>query len=335
MENMSLFEYVNCNLCDADDTELVFIATDNQFHLDGRFNVVRCKRCGLIYVNPRPTQKETKFYYPKERYYSCQESCERKGFDQRMKSLIRQSLPGYNEKISIMSWVIGRAIGTILQRQIDIVVPFKKDGKILDAGCGNGDMIGWMKEYGWETYGVDISREACEQAKKQGLDVFCGELQDAHFSSDFFDVITVNHVLEHVHNPLALLKECNRILKKDGLLIVDCPNFGCFDSRLFGESWQQVDVPRHLYHFTWDTLNKTLNVAGFEVSKWKFKLPLPLCDRVSIKLYKENNESISSKHLLRRLILKGSLFKLIKYFFSKDRGPRFSVNLTAYASKPL
>jgi len=230
---------------------------------------------------------------------------------------------------------MGRAIGAILLRQIDIVVPFKKDGKILDVGCGNGEMIGWMKEYGWKTYGVDTSREACEQAEKQGLDVFCGELQDAHFSSDFFDVITVNHVLEHVHNPLALLKECNRILKKDGLFIVDCPNFGCSDSRLFREYWQQVDAPRHLYHFTRDTLNKILNAAGFEVHKWKFKFPFPVYDRVSIKFYKEDNEGVSSKHLLRRLILKDSLFKLIKYFLSKDRGSRFSVNLTAYASKSL
>lgn len=269
---MTPFEYTNCNLCDADDTELVFIASDNQFHLNGQFKLVKCKRCGLIYVNPRPTQKEIKFYYPKQRYYSCQEPCQKKHFDQRIKSLIRQSLPGYNKRINIMRWVMGRAIGAILLRQIDIVVPFKKGGKILDVGCGNGEMIGWMKECGWETYGTDISREACEQAEKHGLDVFCGELRDA---------------------------------------------------------------PRHLYHFTRDTLNKILNAAGFEVHKWKFKFPFPVYDHVSIKFYKENNEGISSKHLLRRSILKDPLFKLIKYFLSKDRGPRFSVNLTAYASKSL
>ncbi len=327
-------EYVNCNVCEIDEIELLFVATDNQFHVDGQFNVVKCKRCGLVYVNPRPSREEIKFYYPEKKYYSYQEPDKKKGLDQRIKSLVRQNLPGYNKKVSIVKWLMGGVIGAIVLRQINIIVPFKENGRILDVGCGNGETIGWMREYGWETYGVEISKEACEQAKKQGLEVFCGELKQAYFPPDFFDAITVNHVLEHVYNPLALLKECNRILKKDGLLIVNMPNFGCFDSRLFREYWYAVDTPRHLYHFTRNTLNKILNVAGFEVNEWKFKFPYPLYDCISVRFYKENNQGVSSRHLVG-LMLKASLFKLIKYILSKNRGPKFSVNLTAYASKSL
>lgn len=325
-------EYVNCNLCGADETELLFVAEENQFQLGGHFNVVKCKKCGLVYVNPRPTPENMGFYYPEGKYYTHCEPSKNIPPRHRIKRLIIGSLPGYDIKTRRFKKLLGTILRKFLAEQVSIIIPFKKSGRILDIGCGNGDMIGWMKEYGWETYGVEISKAACEQASKQSLEVFCGELQDANFSSGFFDVITINQVLEHIHNPLALLKECHRILKKDGLLVVGCPNFECFDSKLFGKDWSALQVPTHLYHFTQNTLHKILRNTGFEVQKWKFKDPIPLYERASINIYRMSNKGMTVKDLFK-LILKASLFKWITWLINKNRGPEFSVNLTAYAFK--
>ena len=329
---LSALEYINCNLCGTDESELVFVANENQFHIDGHFNVVKCKKCGLVYVNPRPTRENIGTYYPEGKYYTHCEPSNSKPLRHKIKRLVIMSISGYDTKIGRFKKLLGSILEKFLSGQICNIVPFKENGKILDVGCGNGEMIGWMKEYGWKTYGVEISKEAYEQAKRQGIEVFLGELQDAFFPSDFFDVITANQVLEHVYKPLALLRECNRILKKDGLLIVGCPNFNSFDSKLFGKDWSALQVPTHLYHFTPLTLNRILNTAGFEINKWKFKVPFPLYDKLSLKIYKENNKNNFLMHLLK-LILKASLFKGIRWFFSTNRGSKFSVNLNVYASK--
>ncbi|MDP3024955.1 MAG: class I SAM-dependent methyltransferase [candidate division Zixibacteria bacterium] len=329
---LSTSEYVNCNICGIDEAELVFVAKENQFNLDGHFKIVKCKKCGLVYVNPRPTKENIGFYYPEGKYYTHCEPSKNKPLRHKIKRLVIRSIPGYDTKTGRFKKLLGTILEKFLSGQICNIVPFKENGKILDVGCGNGEMIGWMEEYGWKTYGVEISKEACEQAEKQGIQVFYGELQNAHFPSEFFDVITANQVLEHVYDPLALLKECNRILKEDGLLIIGCPNFGCFDSRLFSKDWSALQVPTHLYHFTPSTLNRILKTAGFEINKWKFKIPFPFCDQPSIKIYKENNKNIYLIHLLK-LILKAFLFKGIKWIFSTNRGSKFSVNLNVYASK--
>jgi SAM-dependent methyltransferase len=225
---------------------------------------------------------------------------------------------------------LGKILGIILLPQIDIVIPFKEKGRILDIGCGSGKTIGWMKEYGWELLGVDIAINACKVAEEQGLKTFCGNLHDAKYASGYFDVIILNHSLEHMYDPLSLLRECGRILKNKGLLIVAVPNFGCLESRLFGASWFQIDAPRHLYHFTRDTLNKLLNAAGFQVDRWKSKIRLPLDHLSSIRNSTTLDEGSTPS---RKQVLKLSLVILFKYILSGNKWSEFSINLVTYASK--
>lgn len=325
-------EYANCNLCGADNTELLFTVSENRFRLGGSFSLVRCKRCGLVYLNPRPTKEGIAVFYPKDRYHPPGKSSRSVPLGQRVKDLVIKSLPGYDAKTSTLRKLLGMFLGTFLSGQIDIIVPVRPNGRILDVGCGDGQVIGWMKEYGWKTYGVDVSKEACEQAASRGVSVSCGELQEADYPQDFFDAIVIHHTLEHLHNPLVLLKECFRILNKEGDLIIDAPNFECFQSQLFGPSWFAIDAPRHLYHFTQDTLGKMLTIAGFRINKWKFQFPFPFRESASLRFYMDGNKKTIFLSFLRRW-LEANCFVIFRYILGKNRGPRFSINLTVYASK--
>lgn len=325
-----MVEYASCSLCGGDSTELVFEVEEQITGDHEKFRIVKCKRCGLVYVNPRPCKGDITSYYPAETYDAHQLVGQRRNFRRCLKTLVWESLPGYSRRTGIFKRILGRLLGAILLRHVEIVVPFKENGRILDVGCGNGELIGWMKEYGWDTYGVDVGKKACEIAEKQGLKAFCGRLHEAGYPPEYFDVIAISHVLEHVHDPLALLRECNRVLKEDGLLILAAPNFGCFDCQLFGKSWYGIDAPRHLYHFTLDTLDAILNCAGFQVSKWKTKLRVPFYHTSSIKSYRRANPGFLPSC---SVLFKASVGKFIKYILNKNRGTEFSINLVAYASK--
>lgn len=93
-------------------------------------------------------------------------------------------------------------------------------GRPLDVGCGNGAYIDQMRQLGWDVVGIEPDGEAASTAMKSGLNVFRGSLEDAKFPAEHFDIVTMNHVIEHVANPAILLKECRRVLKPVGRLVV-------------------------------------------------------------------------------------------------------------------
>jgi len=142
----------------------------------------------------------------------------------------------------------------------------KEPGRILDVGCGAGHFLNGMKLRGWQTFGIEVSEGAAAYARERfGLEVHVGELEEAEFPAACFDVITLWHVLEHLHDPLATLMEINRLLKDDGLLVFAIPNWESVDARLFGEFWVGLDVPRHLYVFARPALESLLFEAGFKI----------------------------------------------------------------------
>jgi SAM-dependent methyltransferase len=107
-----------------------------------------------------------------------------------------------------------------------------------------------MREKGWTVAGVEVDPKAVEQARAQyGLEVFCGEVQEAHLPGAAYDAITLRHVIEHVPDPVALLKHCRKLLKPGGLLVVVTPNTESLGYKQFGPHWMGLDVPRHLMLF--------------------------------------------------------------------------------------
>lgn len=229
-------EHVKCDLCGSDDDSLLFTATDMNQSKKGSFNIVRCKKCGLVYVNPSPTKQEIGKFYPKA--YFLGPANAKSGIDKYQYEKMKK------------------------------IKKFKKAGKILDVGCGAGYFLAVAKKNGWQTYGVEVSKIAADYAEKKfGIKVFTGELLQANYPDEYFDVVTLWHVLAHLPNPSETLAEINRILKKDGLLVLTVPNISGFQAKIFKEFWFHLDVPRHLYFFELGTLKQILRKNGFKVLK--------------------------------------------------------------------
>ncbi|MEM2676114.1 MAG: class I SAM-dependent methyltransferase [Candidatus Bathyarchaeia archaeon] len=238
-------ETVACDLCGNDDTEIVFVERDRLHHIDGVFYLVRCRQCGLMYINPRPTFEEIRRYYPRD-YHAY------KAYDHA--SLIARFDYRY---------------GIRKRCQAVIVHTGLRGGRILDIGCATGGFLDAMRHWGdWELYGVEIDAEAANYAKEHlGLNVFAGTLVDANYPDDFFDVVTLWNVLEHLHQPQATLFEISRIIRPRGWLIISLPNPDCIEAKIFGRYWAGLDAPRHLYIYSRHTLRQALDKAGFIIKK--------------------------------------------------------------------
>jgi SAM-dependent methyltransferase len=278
-------EFVTCILCDTADSTIAVMQRDvNLGRGEEFFTLVRCDGCGLIYLNPRPTPLEIHAYYPME-YYPLEETRARKAIDRFFKRLsnvlkkgIMQEFYGYPEPPGTRRSGFGRALRRLalfpeywhLKFAGRDIIPFRGEGRILDVGCGPGKVLRVLREQGWDAYGVDFSSVAVEYARSMhGLNVTLGDLFEAAYKDTFFDVVLFNHALEHMYNPVETLREVYRILKPGGLLLINIPNAGSFEARVFGKWWVQWDVPRHLFHFTKETMARLLARTGFRLAEIK------------------------------------------------------------------
>lgn len=325
-----VYESVVCDLCGGEDTQVLFTMTDRYLCAEGRFLLVRCKDCGLVYINPRPAKSSIRIYYSLSQYDDPPNTLTRGVLLKRFKQLVRESSPGYDQHVRGLRRLVGKLLGAFLGDRIGIVVPFIPNGRILDVGCNDGEMVGWMTQHGWETYGVEINPKASAVAAERGMKIFHGELMDAGYQADYFDAVTMNHVLEHVHSPSQILSEVYRVLKPGGMVFINVPNFGCFDAEIFREHWYGLDPPRHLYDFTTSTLSDLLRKARFELVRWVPKLPHSLYAYRSIELWREaRNLSSAAKWKLQ---LQMQLVKPVLWACSRDK-QRYSESMSVYARK--
>jgi SAM-dependent methyltransferase len=222
-------EYVKCGLCGADDTRLVTI--------EDSFKIVECKRCGLVYLNPRPKEEDLSEFY--DDFF-------------------------LTDEVSVSQWT--RLMSKVYEETKKNIERKYSSGKLLDMGCGLGLFLKLWDLKKWELYGIDISKKAVEYAKSKGLDVKGGSLEKTNFSNGYFDVITMFYVLEHLPNPLKVLREARRILKEDGLLVIRVPQSISAERflRFFGVRRNLFHPPMHLYDFSTKILKEFLLKAGFK-----------------------------------------------------------------------
>ena len=145
-------------------------------------------------------------------------------------------------------------------------------GSLLDVGCANGEFLFLAKKNGFDVYGVEANAYTASITANNGLPVFCGTLEQKNFNNNSFSVIYLGDIIEHVTDPVALLKECKRILKKGGVIVISTPNTDCFWVKATGRichwlgfPWSVLLPPYHVYLFSEDNLKKLLGILDFNV----------------------------------------------------------------------
>ncbi len=265
-------ETVPCLLCGGKDFERVIESPDPLTGLGGVFSVVRCLDCDLHFTNPRPTENAIGQFYPAD--YSPWGGCEKPAtFRQRLhddleKAVLRTGFDYPGEPLTRrdrLKALLGRLwISRSAQRQNWI--PWRGPGRLLDFGCGGGDFLVAMRKLGWIVEGMD-NADACARAvtDRTGIPVHVGSLPHPEIWAETFDAVTMWNALEHVHQPRETVRAANRALRPGGILVVGVPNIASWGFDQFRERWFPLKVPRHLTHFTPNTLRETLNAEGFQV----------------------------------------------------------------------
>lgn len=199
--------------------------------------LVACEQCGLGSLFPMPDAQRIQSFYPAE-YYGEPTA--------KFEPLVEYGVR-LGAKVRVQSLVGDLPAGS----------------RVLDIGCGRGVMLRALLDLGHEAHGVEIAREAASGADDRAEIRIAPELQQAGYRDNFFDAIILWHVLEHLPHPDRTLAEIRRILKPGGRLILAVPNFGSLQARQTAHNWFHLDLPRHLYHFTPETLTRLLASHAF------------------------------------------------------------------------
>ncbi len=239
-------EYVRCDLCGQDNYLVVYKGAlkaeegarkaaevyKSSGSRPSEDTIVKCNSCGLVYVNPRLKSEEI--------------------------------IEGYSEGSdeTFISQIGGRE-KTFMQG-VKFIERFEKPGKILDVGTAGGSFLAMARKRGWQAYGVELNRWLCGWAQKHyGLHVQPGTIDDLKYANNFFDVITLWDVLEHVPNPSEVLKKCHRLLKPGGFIYINYPDYGSYAARIMKSKWVFL-LSVHIYYFTRKTIAGMLEKTGFQ-----------------------------------------------------------------------
>lgn len=268
---MDKLEKINCPICDIDNTKL-------RYDIES-LSVVICNQCKLWYVNPRIKKTTLEKEYV-ETYYP----------DEKMTRINSDK----------MEWL------QMSERLSELEKKCPSYGRILDVGCGIGTFLHLANINGWETYGIDPSKNGSAYAQEiHQLNVQCGDVFDAKFPDGHFDVITLYHVLEHISDLNPFLSELRRILKPNtGKLVIEVPNGGSLHSRIQKSDWPYIHPHDHLYYFSTNSLSSLLKKNEFK------NIEVGKPTRVGI----ENNLRFNIKLLTTAILVKLNLGTVIRLY---------------------
>ncbi|MBI3963193.1 MAG: methyltransferase domain-containing protein [Deinococcus sp.] len=254
----------DCYLCGTQGEPLYQGLQDHFFSVPGEWNLKKCPNpeCGLLWLDPMPIEEDIGKAY--QTYYTHQEGSpngEKGSLGKFLKLNLRRA---YN--------ILLRATPIYHERKQLSLMYLEKTppGRLLEVGCGSGLRLAQMRALGWKVEGQEVDPKAAAQARSTlNLPVHLGALEDAEFAVDSFDAITMNHVIEHVYDPVALLAKCRRVLKPSGRLVATTPNAESYGHKHFESCWWGLDPPRHLHLFSESTLRTCAERAGFRtVETW-------------------------------------------------------------------
>ena len=237
---------MSCPVCLNPVTAPALVGTDFLFESTSKtFTLYSCEACRCLFLHPMPDSREIERFYPADYWWNARRS----GGLKKLESVYRKL--ALRDHIAFISKAAGN-------RSVDV----------LDVGCGSGTLLGLLKHRGFRVTGLDFSAEAAAIAKAEnGVDVAVGSLEEAHFPAESFDVVTLFHVMEHVTNPRLVLAEVSRVLKPNGVAILQVPNIESWQFKIFGARWYGLDIPRHVIDYSRNSMLKLLADSGFIVNR--------------------------------------------------------------------
>lgn len=243
-------ESVSCCVGCVENDEILFSAHDLLHNLPGEYNVVKCRTCGLMRTNPRPTPETISIYYP-DNYgpylgsiVNLDKQEQHFGLKQFLKPLINRIF-NFNST----------------------VLPPQESGRMLEIGCASGSFLHQMTGKGWQVQGIEFSEKAAQAAQKLGYSVHISALETAPKPENPFDLIVGWMVLEHLHDPVGGLQKLREWAKPNAWLVLSIPNAGSLEFRLFKDKWYALQLPTHLHHFTPQSVEKVLLTSGWKLEK--------------------------------------------------------------------
>ncbi len=223
-----------CPLCGGGQV-VHFMTAPDRFHWRREeYNLMRCATCSYVWLASPPKPSEMWIHYSEDYH---------------------RAIMAGGEKSASSRW----------QRQREVIARYKKGGAILDIGCSSGAFLGTMKGEFWKLYGIDMEDSTAEKAKAAtGAEVFVGDALDAPFPAESFDVITAFDLLEHVYHPRPFLAKVLEWLKPGGIFYAGLPNIDSWEARMLGTYWYGLELPRHISHFSPQSLRQVLTSLGFQ-----------------------------------------------------------------------
>jgi 2-polyprenyl-3-methyl-5-hydroxy-6-metoxy-1,4-benzoquinol methylase len=230
----------NCPVCGKSEFRNFLVVQDKSVSQES-FVIVACENCGFKFTNPRPDKGNIGSYYESENYISHSNT---------------------NKGIINKAYQIVRSIA--IKDKVELVNSLSKKGNLLDYGCGTGYFLAACQKDGWEVSGYEPNDTARKQAEET-LGKTIEKVSLEKFQPDTFELITLWHVLEHVHTLNETFQQLRSLLKPNGIMLVAVPNADSLDAKKYKDNWAAYDVPRHLYHFNQPTMNRFLKKHKMEL----------------------------------------------------------------------
>ncbi len=248
VEQTELAPDTQCPVCSSYDLNERMVCHDHLVSGED-FNIIECHSCDVWFTWPQPDKEKVGSYYKSDEYIS--HSNTGKGVFNKAYQIVRRYA---------------------INRKYNLIKRYKQGSTLLDIGCGTGHFLDAFAKKGWEVKGIEPGEKPREYAQTIfGLDVK-DEDELNKYSYKTFDVITMWHVLEHVHDINERLNQVRRLLKDDGLAVIALPNRDSWDASHYKSLWAAWDVPRHLYHFNSEAFIKLSEKSGLKMFK---KVPMP------------------------------------------------------------
>jgi SAM-dependent methyltransferase len=236
---------LGCPCCGrAVDARPAISGPDRLHGTPGSFDVAICGSCGAGITLPRLQPAELDRFYPEA--YGSYDALPA-GPHAWISNLIRQLQSARALRTHPLCALAGR-----------------EQGRLVEVGCGRGDLGALLVERGWRVTGIDPSASACAAARAGGIDARRGTIEDVELEPEAYDAAVFRHSLEHMSDPLGALGRAGEALRSGGWVLISVPNFGSWQRHRFGSRWYHLDLPRHRVHFTADALRRALERAGLE-----------------------------------------------------------------------